>query len=99
VTHTVRVLRRAERDLQEIYDYVAREAPSRADPFIDGLLDAIESLASFAERGAIPRDPFVRGSGYRFLVHAPYLVFYKVTRRQVRVYRVIHHKMAYGHLL
>lgn len=95
----VRVLRRAQHDLQQIYDYVAREVPQRADTLVDRLLDAIESLEDFAERGAIPRDEALRRRGYRYLVHEPYLVFYKVMKRQVRVYRVVHGKRALRDLL
>ncbi|HEX7836275.1 MAG TPA: type II toxin-antitoxin system RelE/ParE family toxin [Kofleriaceae bacterium] len=99
MTRSVRVLRRAQRDLQEIYDLIVREAPLRADPFIDGLLDAIDSLSTMAERGAAPRDEILRQQGYRFLVHGPYLVFYKVLKRQVRVYRVLRGSRAYRSLL
>ena len=99
MTRAVRVLRRAERDVQEVYDYLIREAPTSADRVVDGLLAAFESLAIFAERGAQPRDPFLRGQGYRFLVRDPYLIFYKVTKRTVRVYRVVHGKTSYRELL
>lgn len=99
MTRRVRVLRRAQRDLQEIYDLIVREAPRRADPFIDGLLDAVDSLATMSERGATPRDEVLRQQGYRFLVHGPYLVFYKVLKRQVRVYRVLRGSRAYRSLL
>jgi toxin ParE1/3/4 len=99
VTRSVRVLRRAQRDLSEIYAYVAREAPSRAGPFIGRLLDAVESLSTLADRGSIPRDPTLRASGYRFLVHGSYLIFYKVLRRHVRVYRVLRGNRAYRGLL
>ncbi|MDB4962137.1 MAG: translation repressor RelE [Myxococcales bacterium] len=99
MTRTVRILRRAERDLQQIYDLVGREAPGRADRFIDGLLDAIASLETLSERGASPRDPVLRARDYRFLTHGDYLVFYKVLARQVRVYRVLHGHRAYRGLL
>jgi plasmid stabilization system protein ParE len=99
MTHAVRVLRRAQRDLQQIYDFRAREAPRSADPFIDGLLAAIESLGEYPERGARPRDASLRGQGYRFLVHGKYLVFYKVLARHVRVYRILHGHRAYRGLL
>ena len=95
----VRILRRAERDLQEIYDLVVREAPGRADPFIDKLLATLDSLQDLADRGAIPRDPVLRQRGFRFLVHGRYLVFYKVLRRQVRVYRIVDGHRAYRDLL
>jgi toxin ParE1/3/4 len=99
MNRSVRVLRRAQRDLQQIYDFIAREAPRSADPFIDELLEAIESLATMSERGAAPRDATLQRQGYRFLVHGQYLVFYKVVRRQVRVYRVLRGSRAYRGLL
>ena len=99
MTRSVRILRRAQRDLQQIYDLVVREAPLRADSFIDELLAAIESLSSMAERGATPRDEALKQKGYRFLVHGQYLVFYKVGRRAVRVYRVLRGSRAYHSLL
>lgn len=99
MTRTVRVLRRAEEDLRQVYAAVCREAPLRADRFIDGLIAAVESLDELAERGAAPRDPTLRRQGYRFLVHDPYLIFYKVLPRTVRVYRVLHGHRAYRGLL
>jgi len=99
VTRSVRVLRRAQRDLQEIYDYLVLEAPLRAGLFIDKLLSVIESLSTMPERGAAPRDPILRARGYRFLIHDPYLIFFKVIGRQVRVYRVLRGSRAYRDLL
>lgn len=72
MSHTVRVLRAAQRDLQAIYDYLILEAPPRAGPFIDRLLEAIESLAEMPARGALPRDPIVRQRGDRMLVHGQF---------------------------
>jgi toxin ParE1/3/4 len=99
MTRSVRVLRPAQRDLQQIYDFIVREAPRRADSFTDELLGAIDSLSTMADRGAMPRDDILKAQGYRFLVHDPYLVFYKVFRRQVRVYRVLRGSRAYRSLL
>jgi addiction module RelE/StbE family toxin len=91
----VRVLRRAQRDLLEIRRYIARDSPEAADRVVDGLLEAIESLDERPLRGARPRDERLRRLGFRFLVVAPHLIFYKVIRREVRVYRVLHGKRAY----
>lgn len=93
------MLGRAARDLQQIHDFLGREAPTRADRLIDALLDAIESLATMSDRGAVPRDPTIAGHGYRFLVCGRHLVFYKVLPRQVRVYRVLHGSRRYRGLL
>lgn len=93
------MLRRAQRDLQQIYDYLATEAPDRADTFIDSLLEVIESLDEHSERGSVPRDPVLQKRRYRYLVHRKYLIFYKVFAKSVRVYRVVYGKQAYSHLL
>lgn len=95
----IRILGRAQRDLDQIYDYVLRETPPRADRFIEELVDAIASLETLPERGAVPRDQVLRQRGYRYLVHKPYLVFYKLVKQQVRVYRVLHGRRAYHGLL
>lgn len=99
MTVVVRVLRRAQRDLEEIDDYINREAPAHADALVDALYTAIESLATHPQRGARPRDAVLRAAGYRFLVHGAYLIFYKVAGRTVRVYRVLHGRRAYRGIL
>jgi plasmid stabilization system protein ParE len=82
-----------------IYDYLVHEAPASADRIVDALLDACDSLALHGERGARPRDSFLRDQGYRFLVCGRYLILYKVTKRTVRVYRILPGKTDYRHLL
>ena len=97
--YRVRVLRRAERDLLEIQRYIGRDSPEAAIRVIDGLLDAIESLDESPLRGVVPRDERLRNLGIRFLAVTPHLVFYKVVRREVRVYRVLHGKRAHEDIL
>lgn len=100
MTRAVRVLRRAQGDVQRIHALVAREAPLRADSFIDGLLDAIQSLGADAERGARPRDATLRQRGYRYPVYRRrYLIVFKVVGKQVQVHRVLHGKRAYRDIL
>ena len=95
----VRVLRRAQNDLIEIRDYVRRDRPDAADRLIEKLLDAIESLEQLADRGVLPRDERLRSLDYRVLIEGEYLVFYKILRSQVRIYRVVHGRRKYGHLV
>jgi addiction module RelE/StbE family toxin len=99
VKRRVRVLQRAERDLLAIQRYIARDSPGAADRVIDELLEAIASLDESALRGTVPSDERLKGLSFRFLVVPPHLVFYKVIRRQVRVYRVLHGKRAYQDIL
>jgi plasmid stabilization system protein ParE len=97
--HRVRVLKRAERDLVELRSYLAREAPDSAGRVVGELLDAIESLARWPERGARPRDELLRRRGFRFLVRRSYLIFFKVSGRSIWVYRVLHGRRAWSRLL
>jgi len=96
---SVRVLRRAQNDLVEIHNYVRRDRPNAADSLISKLLDAIESLEQLADRGMVPRDERLRSFGYRVLIEGEYLVFYKVLRTQTRIYRVVHGRRRYRHLV
>jgi len=95
----VRLLRRAQNDLLEIQRYVARDSPPAADRTVDRILDSIESLDESPLRGVTPRDARLQAQGFRFLVVTPCLVFYKVARREVRVYRVLHGRRAYEDIL
>ena len=95
----VRLLRRALADLEEIGKYIERDRPAAAKRVVTRLLDVAESLAASPERGARPRDARLRRLGFRFVVVRPYVVLYKVGRRIVYVYRVIHGRRRYQGVL
>jgi plasmid stabilization system protein ParE len=95
MTRQVRVLRRAQTDLLEMQRYIARDNPTAAE----AMLDLIASLGEFPERGHIPQDAVLRATGYRYLRHGEYLVFDKVLRSQVRVYRIVHGRRRYEDIL
>ncbi len=95
----VRILRRAQKDLIEIRNYIERDAPQAAERFVDKLISKIEGLESSPEMGVVPRDEYLQARGYRVLIEGEYLIFYKVLSRQVRVYRVLHGRRKYRHLV
>ena len=93
--YRVRTLRRADADIVSVEDYLGREAPTSAERVLDGIFDAIEDLQQSPERHAVARDERIRSKGFRVAVVAPYLIFFKVGRTLVRVYRVLHCKRSY----
>ena len=99
MTRAVRVLRRAQTDLLEMQRYIARDNPTAAQDMLKAMLDLIASLGEFPERGHIPQDAVLRAAGYRYVRHGEYLVFYKVLRSQVRVYRIVHGRRRYADIL
>lgn len=96
---TVRVLRRAQIDLLEIQTYVSRDRPPAAEALVGGMLERLQSLEGLPQRGAVPRDGRLRRAGYRYITHGDYLIFYKNLPGQVRVYRILHGRRQYTHLL
>ena len=99
MSYTVRILRRAENDLQDIYDRIASDSPRRAVEMVERILDRIESLNELPSRGAQPRAARLKKKSFRFLVEKPYHIFYKVGPSQVWVHRVLHGKRAYERIL
>ena len=95
----VRIIRSAQRDLSEIAAYLRCDTPAAAERTLDELLGGIDRLGLLPESGPVPRDPRLARLGFRYLARGRYLVFYKVTSAQVRIYRVVHERRAYERLL
>ncbi len=71
----------AERSLEEIGDYIARDAPARAESFTRELRKAALALGD-APR-AHPLVPRFEWLGIRRRVHGNYLILYRVERGPV----------------
>ncbi len=80
----------AERDLEDLYDYIAeRDSRASADHVVDRLLAAAENLAEFPERGSQPKE--LRSLGiqeYRQVFFKPYRVIYRVVEARVIIYLI-----------
>jgi len=87
----------AERDLETIGDYIARDNPARAIGFLRELRAKCLALAE------LPRGfPLVRryeALGIRRRVHGDYLIFYRVEPERVVVLHVLHGATDYAAIL
>lgn len=81
----------AERDLEALHDHVVRsDGLSRADDLLDRLMETVESLARFPERGGHPKELVALGiKEYRQVLFKPYRVIYRVVDRQVIIYLIV----------
>jgi toxin ParE1/3/4 len=91
VTLKVFLTLEAERDLEDLYHYVARSSSSETAA---RLLDALEStcagLSELPERGHVPPELDELGiADYREILHRPYRIFYRVLDRRVVVYAIL----------
>jgi len=90
VKYLVVVTDAAETDLEEIYTYIARtDSPQNAEHVLDGILAAADELASFPERGSVPKELRTLGiSEYRQVLFKPYRMIYRVMDKRVVIYLI-----------
>ena len=80
----------AEQDLESIYDYIAEfDCLASATCVLDGLMEVVESLSKFPERGSYPRELVALGiKDYRQTSFKPYRVIYRVSGNKAIVYMI-----------
>ena len=78
----------AEQDLESIYDYIAEfDCKANSDYVLDRLLEVVESLTAFPERGAYPKELVALGiRDYRQAAFKPYRVIYRVMGQKAFIY-------------
>jgi toxin ParE1/3/4 len=86
----------AQRDLAEIWWYIARDNETAADIFIESLKERCELLGQNPKSG-LSRDAL--SPGLRSIVYGEYLIFYRVARPGVRILRVLHGRRNLSQLL
>jgi len=80
----------AEQDLESIYDYISEfDCAANANYVLDELMEAVESLSKFPERGSYPKELVGLGiKEYRQTFFKPYRVIYRVAGSQVIIYLI-----------
>lgn len=78
----------AERDLEDIYSYIAEhDCRQKADYVLDRLLEVTDSLATAPQRGQLPKELAALGiQEYRQVFFKPYRVIYRQFDQQVVIY-------------
>ncbi len=90
MSYKVLLTRSAERDLEEIYQYIAEyDMQGNADYVLDKLMAVAETLATFPERGSYPKELLALGiREYRQAHFKPYRLIYRVLEKQVFIYMI-----------
>lgn len=80
----------AQRDLEQLHDYITEfDTPINADYVLNRMLEVTESLATFPERGAYPKELLALGiREYRQTFFKPYRVIYRVIGKRVYIYLI-----------
>jgi toxin ParE1/3/4 len=93
----VHISAEAERELEEIGNYIARDNPLRAISFLDQLRAKCLGLAAFPER--FPLVPRYEPQRVRHRVHGNYLIFYRVEAEAVFILHILNAAMDYAAIL
>lgn len=88
--YVVKLYPRAYRDLDGIYDYIAKEIhePLVAMQLVNALETAIFSLEQLPERGALRTIGIYANSNYRQLFVKNYVIIYRVLKEKREVHIV-----------
>ena len=80
----------AEQDLESLHDYIAEfDSVASANHLLDRLMEVVEGLARFPERGSHPTELAALGiKEYRQTAFKPYRVIYRVQGSQVVIYLI-----------
>lgn len=80
----------AERDLEQIYDYIFGQGDhTEADRILDGMEQALERLERHPNRGSYPKELLDLGiREYRQILLDPYRLIYRVIDDRVIVYLI-----------
>lgn len=80
----------ANRDLEDIYTYVAEhDVPGKAEHLLGRIADVIESLSTYPDRGSYPKELSALGiRDYRQRFFKPYRIIYRVIGKRVYVYLI-----------
>ena len=78
---------RAQLDLEEIEDYIARDNPARATSFLDELKAHCERILEMPDASPARED---LGAGIRMAVHGRYLILFRTDADIVRIERFLH---------
>jgi toxin ParE1/3/4 len=81
----------AEQDLESIHDYISEfDSLANASHVLDRLVEVVEGLAQFPERGSYPKELAALGiKEYRQTSFKPYRVIYRVLGSQVVTYLIV----------
>ena len=89
--YEVLLTRGAEQDLEAIHDYIAEfDCIASADAVLDQLIEVVEALAQFSERGSYPKELLALGiKEYRQSLFKPYRVIYRVVGARVIISLIV----------
>jgi plasmid stabilization system protein ParE len=93
--YSVQITATAQTDIEQIWDYIARDNPAQATHHLVRLERAVLALAEFPERNSLIPENVYLNTQYRHAIVGNYRIIYRIQRQTVWVARVLHGAMVY----
>ncbi|CAB1056881.1 hypothetical protein D1BOALGB6SA_1620 [Olavius sp. associated proteobacterium Delta 1] len=91
--YKVNLTQLAQKDLEQIFYYIADDRIKNARNFVLELEKKIFSLDTFPERQPLIAENEYFATDYRHLIYKNYRIIYRITEKTVFILRVIHGAM------
>lgn len=88
--YSVEITPAAERDVEEIWTYIADDSPEKATAFLLRQEEQIEALEQFPARCPLIPENEILGTGYRHLIYGAYRTIIRITGQTVFIVRIVH---------
>ena len=88
--YCVEITPAAERDVEDIWTYIADESPGNATAFIERLEEQIVTLEHVPERCPLIPENELLGTSYRYLLSGAYRTIFRIAGKTVYILRIIH---------
>jgi plasmid stabilization system protein ParE len=88
--YKVKITRVAEKDLNDIWDYISKDSIQNAQSFLIELENQIKTLKNFPNRCPIIPESEMLGIEYRHLIIGNYRIIIKIVKNIVYIMRIIH---------
>lgn len=86
----VEIAQTSEKDVAEIWEYIAQDKPGAATAFIMRLEGQIGTLEQFPERCPLVPENELLGAAYRHLLYGNYRTIFKIVGSKAIILRVMH---------
>ena len=90
MSYTVFLTDAAEKDLEEIYDYISlHDEHKKGEYVLEKMEISFNSLSQFPERGSFPKELLFLGiREYREIYFKPYRIIYRIIAKAVYIYLI-----------
>lgn len=90
-TYNLKILTPAQRELEEIaLVYLGLAGADAARKITDQILKSLERLRVYPLSGSLPRDRWLRGTGFRLVISGKFVAAFRLMGDTVFVYHIAH---------